>query len=332
MRLQRECMVLMLLMGERRAANIENVQACKDFITRNITPSTVRTAALTKYLLHLSKLCSPRSPGSLVESVRPKDEDEGLGRMSDGKRMQPPDAAFKRLHLLYIVHDVLCLLVIKLKEPQHAKSNLRCEDSAMETLKTHAVLLAQLAACSENKSRHGRPSSLDSVRRILKLWQKLNIFDPDTCSKIETKCEEASNTPWNSLQQKLEADEAQAVLDEQRRREEARKWMLPMQHQLPHDSTAAWHELPAANALLQKRTQGYPLRAGDLPMGGYRLRNGGRLADESLKADVAELHKEALRCFEKYTNADEVQDIDAMGNIIWKDRPTRNFWGFELHP
>jgi len=318
--------------SERGAADIRLLQACKDFITRNITPSTTRTAALTKYLLHLSKLCSPRGPGSLVESMRPKDEDEGLRRTSEGRLMQPPDAAFRRLHLLYIVHDVLCFLAVKLREPKHAKSRLRCEDSAMETLKTHAMLLAQLAACSENKGRSGRPSTLDSVRRILQLWQKLGILDPETYSKIETKCEEASNTPWGRLQQKLEADEAQAVLDEQRRREEARKWMLPVQHQLPHDSTATWHELPAANALLQKRTQGYPLRAGDLPMGGYRLRNGGRLADESLKADVTELHKEALRCFDKYTNADEVQDIDAMGNIIWKDRPTRNFWGFELHP
>ena len=316
--------------NERGAANDKFAQACKDFIVRNITPSIARTAALTKYLLQLSKSCTPKSPGSLVESSRAKDEDEGLGRMSDGKLMQPPDAAYRRLHLLYIVHDVLCFLAVKLNDPQHATSRLRCEDSAWEALKTHAVLHAQLAACFESKGRPSRLSTLDAVSNLLKLWQKLGILDPDTFSKIETKCEEASNTPWTSLQQKLEADEAQAVLDEQRRREEARKWMLPMQHQLPHDSSAAWHELPAANALLQKRTQGYPLRAGDLPPGGYRLRNGGRQADEALKADVGALHKEALRCFDKYTNADEVQDVDAMGNIIWKDRPTRNFWGFEV--
>ena len=39
-----------------------------------------------------------------------------------------------------------------------------------------------------------------------------------------------------------------------------------------------------------------------------------------------------MHCYDKYTNADEVQDIDALGNIIWKDpeRPTRNYWGFTL--
>ncbi len=35
-------------------------------------------------------------------------------------------------------------------------------------------------------------------------------------------------------------------------------------------------------------------------------------------------------CFEPFTKADEVQDIDPLGNKIWKDpeRPTRNYWGF----
>jgi hypothetical protein len=147
---------------------------------------------------------------------------------------------------------------------------------------------------------------------------------------MRSKCEEASTISWNDLQQKFEAEEAQVLLDEQRRREEATKWILPVQHHLPHDNTPAWHDLPATNALFQKRTQGYPLQATGLPRGGYTLKNGGQQADDALKSDVEELHKEALRCFDKYTNADEVRDIDAMGNIIWKDRPTRNFWGFEV--
>lgn len=304
-------------------------QACKEFIIRNITPSTARTAALSKYLLQLSKGCASQGTGSILKNARPRDEDEGLGCMSDGKPQQPPDAVFRRLHLLYIVHDVLCFLAVRMKDTQHVSNHIRCESSAWETLKTHAVILAQLAACSETRTP-ARSATLDPVCHVLKLWQKLSIIEPDTYPSIERKCEEASTTPWSSLPQKLEADEAQTVLDEQRRREEATKWILPMHHQLPHDISAAWHELPAANALFQKRTQGYPLRAGELPPGGYRLLNGGRLADEALKADVGELHRDALRCFDKYTNAEEVRDIDAMGNILWKDRPTRSFWGFEV--
>lgn len=243
--------------------------------------------------------------------------------------MQPPDAAFKRVHLLYIIHDVLCFISIRSRDAQHAR-NLHYNDAAFGILKAHAGVLAQLATCSEHKSF--ARSTFDSVQRVLKVWRKLRILDPDTLSSIESKCEEASTTTWNNMQQKLAADEAQAVLDEQRRREEDKKWILPMQHHLPHDPSAPWHELPAANALFQKRTHGYPLRAGDLPPGGYRLRNGGRQADEQLKADVEEMHREALRCFDKYTNADDVKDIDALGNIIWKDRPTRNYWGLEVKP
>ena len=39
-----------------------------------------------------------------------------------------------------------------------------------------------------------------------------------------------------------------------------------------------------------------------------------------------------LHAFDKYTIADDVQDVDAMGNIIYKDadRPTRNYWGWSL--
>ena len=285
-------------------------------------------AALTKYLLTLSKSLAPRSTGSTTETVRSKEDYEGLGRTRDGNLEQPPNAAFKRLHILFIVHDVLSFVAVKSRDGQH-NNRIRCDGAAWESLKTHAGLLAQLAACMENKSRHDR-TTLSSVRSILHVWQKLNIFDAATCSSMKSKCEEAGTISWTDLQQKFEADEAQVLLDEQRRREEATKWILPMQHHLPYDNATPWHDLPATNALFQKRTQGYPLQAASLPRGGYHFRNGGRQADESLKTDVEELHKEALRCFDKYTNADEVRDIDALGNIIWKDRPTRNFWGYEV--
>lgn len=250
--------------------------------------------------------------------------------MRNGDLMQPADAAFKRLHILYIVHDVICFVALKSKDSRHA-NHIRCDEAAWESLKTHAGLLAQLAACSDNKSRPAR-TTIEPVQKILQLWQKHSVFEVSACSSIGSKCEEASTISWNDLQQKFEAEEAQVLLDEQRRREEVTKWVLPMQHHLPHDNTAPWHDLPATNALYQKRTQGYPLQSAGLPRGGYHLRNGGRPADASLKVDVEELHKEALRCFDKYTNADEVKDIDALGNIIWKDRPTRNFWGFEVKP
>ena len=56
----------------------------------------------------------------------------------------------------------------------------------------------------------------------------------------------------------------------------------------------------------------------------------GEEASDKLKADVTWLHKEVMHAFDKYVDADEVKDIDKLGNIVWKDpdRPTRDFWGF----
>lgn len=81
-----------------------------------------------------------------------------------------------------------------------------------------------------------------------------------------------------------------------------------------------------------RRKYGYPLQAKALPNGGYALARGGQEADEDLKKDVTNLVSDMKRCFSKRTNAEEVQDIDAMGNIIWKDpeRKTRNYWGFSV--
>lgn len=51
-----------------------------------------------------------------------------------------------------------------------------------------------------------------------------------------------------------------------------------------------------------------------------------------VKDKVETVYNEVLRQFDRYTNADEVEDIDAMGNKIWKDksRPVRNYWGWDI--
>jgi hypothetical protein len=167
-------------------------------------------AALTKYLLTLSKSLAPRPAGSITETTKPREEDEGLGRTREGNLEQPPDAAFKRLHILHIVHDVLSYVALKSKDSHHI-NRIRCDDAAWESLKTHASLLAQLAACSENKTRQGS-ATLERLRRIVHVWQKLNIFDATACSSIISKCEKAGTMSWNDLQQKFEAEEAQVLL------------------------------------------------------------------------------------------------------------------------
>ena len=103
---------------------------------------------------------------------------------------------------------------------------------------------------------------------------------------------------------------------------------LPKQHSLPNDSGAPWHEMPAANGLLQKRLSPIPLAAATLPRGGHQLDGGGQVADRALNAEVDALCSQSVEAFTKHTHAEDVLDVDGLGNIVWKDKPMRNHLGF----
>ncbi|KAK6428610.1 hypothetical protein LTR95_015245 [Oleoguttula sp. CCFEE 5521] len=300
-----------------RASNIctkSEVKACKDFVIRNVIPSTTRTTALSKYLVALGKSCTPSNPDDL----------EGLDDSGTGKSREPPTAAFRRLHLLYVVHDVLCFESTRLKDAAHARQ-VSCNPACIEVVKSTAQSLAHLAAHSEG---NGPSTTLASIQRIVDYWEKLGLFTPEQRSDLRSSI--TTTRTWEDLDRHLASQEAKAVLDEQRRKGEESKWILPRQHHLPHDPTTPWHDLPATNALYQKRMRGFPIRANALKPGGVYLQRGGQQASESLRRDVEQLHREALRCFDKYTDAEEVKDVDALGSMVWKDRerPTRNYYGF----
>ena len=74
------------------------------------------------------------------------------------------------------------------------------------------------------------------------------------------------------------------------------------------------------------------MRAVAFPNRGYEIEGAGYRADDELKQEVTALYKDMVRCHEKFTDADDVQDVDALGNVVWKDadRPTRNYWGWTL--
>ncbi|EME43455.1 hypothetical protein DOTSEDRAFT_72741 [Dothistroma septosporum NZE10] len=161
-------------------------------------------------------------------------------------------------------------------------------------------------------------------------WQDLKVFDKDEIGRLTSAAKTIQDRDWNRTLIDLALDEQQRLNEEKKAEAEAYKWVLPIRHGVKDDPEAPWWELPAANGLYMKSTRGFPLRAAAFPRGGYELRNGGREADPDLKHEVTALHKELLHCFDDFTNPDEVQDIDALGNKVWKDpeRPTRNYWGF----
>lgn len=305
-------------------------QTCKSFIVRSILPSTGRTAALAKYLLILSKSCAPREPGSRVDTTKGGDEFEGLGKIVSGKEQQPPASASRRLHVLYIVHDVLAFATLRLqKDPGHARA-YRLDPAAVETLQNAVPTIAQLAVCSDgNPSSAGQTSN--AVKALLEVWERHSILPGPMTSKLHESIKHASSLDLSSLVSQLAAEEAQAALCAQRAREEASKWTLPSTHRLPHDTSTPWYDMPAANGMCQRRIHGYPLRVSGLPGGGFSLRDSGLKADEESRRDVEDLLGEAKRCFDRWTEASEVEDVDALGSMIWKagtGRKRRNYWGW----
>jgi hypothetical protein len=105
--------------------------------------------------------------------------------------------------------------------------------------------------------------------------------------------------------------------------------LVPERHSANNNPDALWHHLPAANVMRLRRERGYPMHARALPVGGYPLEGASRPWDDDTKTSTDDLVQEMLRQFEP-VNPEDVQDIDDLGNKVWKDpnRPTRNFWGF----
>ena len=170
------------------------------------------------------------------------------------------------------------------------------------------------------------------VLDLLSLWKNNQIFAPDQIEDLRKRIDQADGADWHSTLFRLAKAEESKHDSHRKQAEDSSKWILPARHGVINDPTAPWHELPAANGLYLRRKHGYPLRASAIPLGGLPFQNGGAESDQELKRDVLNLYNEVIRCYDKYTNPDEVQDVDALGNVIWKDpeRPTRNYWGFTL--
>lgn len=272
----------------------------------------------------LSKIFAPRDLDVRVDTNKQSDENEGLGNIVDGKVQQPPEPAFKRLHILYLVHDLL------MHSQSHARSNGgREQASSLAPLLAVVETLAQLAVCGCGGKA---ANTCHVVLDLISFWEGAGLFSAQRVEQLRRTVHSADGLNWETALDRLARSDESRVGNERRQREDDTKWILPDRHGVLGDYTAPWHELPAANGLYLKRTRGYPLRANALPPGGAWVQNGGDEADPQLKQDVLDIFDEVVRCYDKYTPAHEVQDIDALGNIIWKDpeRPTRNYWGFTL--
>ena len=207
-----------------------------------------------------------------MDTSKPGDDNEGLGNVGSSKVQQPPEPAFKRLYLLYIVHDILVFVHNHSRNHEDfGQRSFRAD--ALEQLRPAIITLAVLAACGCNGSA---AKTYSAVLEVLAFWKTQQIFPTYQLGHMHDRVLAADSTEWDSMLRELTAEEENKANDEKKLKQDGTKWRLPERHSVVNDPTAPWHELPAANGLYMKRTRGYPLRANALPFGGFQLRNGGQ--------------------------------------------------------
>ncbi|TKA83594.1 hypothetical protein B0A55_00402 [Friedmanniomyces simplex] len=268
---------------------------------------------------------APADPRKRSDTTGTDDSSAGLGRSIDGKALQPPQPHFKRLHILYVVSDVLITL-----QRQNRAAQEPIEAGGVDTLKGH---LPPLTALATFRGDEEYVKTYSAVLSLLNVWSTERLLPEADLVRIYAAANSADDDhlSWEDFQARIAAESADAVGIPARGAGVA-TLNLPKRHGVLNDPTAPWHELPAANGLYMKQTRGYPLKASAMPMGGYELEAADDQLDPDLRLDVQWLHREMLHAFDKFTDPEEVQDIDALGNIIFRDpdRPTRNYWGWSL--
>lgn len=219
-----------------------------------------------KYLVLLSKSFGPRNLDKRIDTTKPLDGNEGLGKIVNGRVQQPPQPAFKRLHILYFVHDALCYI------NNHFENDVVFKRATLEQFRPKVSTLAELAACRcSDKGTKTTPMVLD----VLEFWNNNDVFTPERIEQMRDNILLADGSDWDSLVKNLAVDGGNRADEQNKLHKEWNKWRLPDRHGVIDDPTAPWHELPAANGLYMMRTRGYPLRANVFPQGGFQLQNGG---------------------------------------------------------
>ncbi|RFU72334.1 hypothetical protein TARUN_9928 [Trichoderma arundinaceum] len=123
-----------------------NVQKCKAWIVENIVPSTARCTALGKFWAVLSK---------------------NLAVENDGKR---PSTKRRRLHLLYVVNDVLFHEVIR-------QSNGKLGEAWAGALPAMVGNAAAFDNCPKHKTK---------LSGLIDLWEERAYFSPEVVTQLRT--------------------------------------------------------------------------------------------------------------------------------------------------
>ncbi|KAH6893104.1 hypothetical protein B0T10DRAFT_481530 [Thelonectria olida] len=251
-----------------------NVQKCKAWIVDYVAPSSARSVALIKFLAALSR--------SL--------QDEG----------KKPSLKRRRLHLLYVVNDVL----------HHAIK--RNGDAKFATLWEDLLpgLVANVAAfdnCPKHKAK---------LEKLVGLWDEKRYFTPALISKLKKAV--ADGVVLHST-----TTTTQPLVTTSLKLAKDTPYVLPSLH---GDPTMAWFDLPAATWLPHLTPNSSKPMLPDL-IKPIQLARGP--ADETLVTSVKALLSDVERIFSKerkQTN-DPYTDVNELGERVVLDEITGEIVG-----
>ncbi|KAK0626532.1 hypothetical protein B0T14DRAFT_397428, partial [Immersiella caudata] len=203
--------MLLLLNTAVSECSPPNVQRFKHWALSNLVPSATRTAPFCKYLVALAG-----SFGADGETARAND-----GAQSKTGRL--PSAKRRRLHILYILNDIL----------YHVKFRTRDASFAEKLAPTLPTLVRSASRFSN------APKQIKKTQDLVSLWEEQGYFDRSFVEKLRAAIDEAPSPAGEAR------DEATSANTGGRAAKSA-PYLMPSIH---GDPTTPWYDLPAGNWL-----------------------------------------------------------------------------------
>lgn len=247
------------------------LQRCTTLILRKVAGHYKRTTAVCAYLIELSLTITVPSTSDLAR-------DNGDPRLA--QRRKPPNAVMRRLHMVYIVNDVVSTLAAALgsKDVKDAQAIKNSRHAAFVHLKQTMRDLLELVCASAEVDLP--TSHYQRIRQITGLWEKAAYFpNLDNLTAYLDK----TSAPGQSLDQDAKDDIEYRVGEKYRTQLRSVHFWITRRHggevlRGNAESTSErvpWFNLPAANGLYLRRSRGYPLKAYALPVHGFEIEGGG---------------------------------------------------------
>ncbi|RFU31501.1 hypothetical protein B7463_g4805, partial [Scytalidium lignicola] len=185
----------------------QNVQKCKRWILENIVQSTARCTAFGKYLTGLS--------GSFSNTSTSTDSSK-----------REPSIKRKRLHLLYLINDILF----------HAK--YRSNDASICS-KFQPILVSLFESAAVPKTG---PKHLQKISDLLSIWEEKSYYSPEYIDKLREAVKNASESGPS-----IDAGNSAAAVDTSASKtSKSVPFVMPAMH---GDPSTPWFDLPAGNLI-----------------------------------------------------------------------------------